>query len=1191
MTQPLKASIILQADTAGANAAIAATRKETRQLGADAKAAGVGVETMTAAMERTAVAAQKAMTATVGAAAAERDYKAIIERSTGVGRGAANDGRAADVAAYGKSLDDLRAKYNPLFAAGQTYKTQLAEIRQAERLGAISAAESAAAITRTKTAFAGQVTALNGVPGMYGKVADSAKLTANQMLNLSRQGNDVLTMFAMGAPPMQIFASQAGQIYGALEEGPGGLAGSLKAVRNGLMSLLTPTTLVIGGLTAVAAAGIYFATRTTEKIKPLNDAMEAHKEALKDIAAAYGLVLEKADAYQAKSAAVAAVNLRQSRAELEMSARQALQTFTPGLFNSKYLAPAVGTEGPLGRVNVAAEYEAFAEPLLKLNAEMEEGKGNAIAFSEAVAAIANADPKLDELASELLGVAKPAADAQRLMESLANAIDKVTLAAQKAYRADRSALQGLIPDRTTDRQQIEQLYQRQIGRASAIAGSPNAIAGIQIEAERDRAAALAEVERKEGDIRRGRELDLQAVNARTAAEKALIAAERERLSLSGSNVEQSEIDARAAAAANLVMAEAVKTAGDALRAAETARASAGLEGYAAGLAAINARYEEQAIAARGSTTAIEALTAARAIDIETLQIQTNKQLFGGQADELERLKAEASAIGGSADQRRRLISAMQTEQAIRKAGIDAGSAEAEMFRTNARALSEYEAKIKRIGDAWDSVAKIGESAIDDLVGGLTTGDLDGALDSLKDTLTKGLMDLAVANPLKNALLGTSHATMGDLGGVGGLLGRLMGGGEVPAAPSLSLPGPLGSSPVTPMYVSVVGGGLGLGNGAGGSIERLLNPGNDNNALLSLIRRAEGTAGPNGYNTSLGYGAFTGGERNLTGMTLDQIDALQTQMLRHPGNHFNSSALGAYQIVRTTRRGLQEQMGLSGSELFSEQLQDQMALRLAAQRGNSVSGLRNEWEGLRGVNPATITEAYASLSTTSQDLATHATAFTGGFAETTGAINAGIGQIADQFLPGFGGILQQLLDGMSRQSGGGGIGGMIGSLFGSFGSGTVSAGALAGIAANPFGGLYDRGGYTGPGGKHQPAGIVHKGEVVWSQDDVSRAGGVAVVESMRLGARGYAGGGHVQSSGSGAPYAPDAQRHPLKVSIENHMLPPSAPDREPETTMGSNGDVRIKNFIRSQVQEEVTKGGRPSNRYLKAGGLSQGIISR
>ncbi len=65
----------------------------------------------------------------------------------------------------------------------------------------------------------------------------------------------------------------------------------------------------------------------------------------------------------------------------------------------------------------------------------------------------------------------------------------------------------------------------------------------------------------------------------------------------------------------------------------------------------------------------------------------------------------------------------------------------------------------------------------------------------------------------------------------------------------------------------------------------------------------------------------------------------------------------------------------------------------------------------------------------------------------------------------------------------------------------------------LGGGYSSGGYTGNGAVNEPAGVVHKGEVVWSQADVARAGGVGIVEAMRQGLRGYADGGPV---GGGAP---------------------------------------------------------------------------
>ncbi|MGU5449907.1 tape measure protein, partial [Acinetobacter baumannii] len=59
-------------------------------------------------------------------------------------------------------------------------------------------------------------------------------------------------------------------------------------------------------------------------------------------------------------------------------------------------------------------------------------------------------------------------------------------------------------------------------------------------------------------------------------------------------------------------------------------------------------------------------------------------------------------------------------------------------------------------------------------------------------------------------------------------------------------------------------------------------------------------------------------------------------------------------------------------------------------------------------------------------------------------------------------------------------------------GYANAGLIAGQTIAGFA----NGGYTGSGGKYQPAGIVHKGEVVWSQEDIRRWGGVGLVENMR-----------------------------------------------------------------------------------------------
>lgn len=88
-----------------------------------------------------------------GAAArsAEPHVQRLVEATTGLSRAqSANRNRGEDIAAYGAQLDGLRAKYNPLFAVTQRYKQEVAEIREAQRLDAISTDEMTAAISRQR---------------------------------------------------------------------------------------------------------------------------------------------------------------------------------------------------------------------------------------------------------------------------------------------------------------------------------------------------------------------------------------------------------------------------------------------------------------------------------------------------------------------------------------------------------------------------------------------------------------------------------------------------------------------------------------------------------------------------------------------------------------------------------------------------------------------------------------------------------------------------------------------------------------------------------------------------------------------------------------------------------------------------------------------------------------------------------
>ncbi|OMG88010.1 phage tail length tape measure family protein [Achromobacter xylosoxidans] len=111
-----------------------------------------------------------------------------------------------------------------------------------------------------------------------------------------------------------------------------------------------------------------------------------------------------------------------------------------------------------------------------------------------------------------------------------------------------------------------------------------------------------------------------------------------------------------------------------------------------------------------------------------------------------------------------------------------------------------------------------------------------------------------------------------------------------------------------------------------------------------------------------------------------------------------------------------------------------------------------------------------------------------------------------------------------------IGGLIGSAFagmfgGGAGSGPAPTAAQVGAAGDGLM-FFDSGGYTGPGGKLEPAGIVHKGEYVFDAESTQRLG-VGFLSRLR----GYASGGFVGASGM-----PASAGGTTRVEIINNGTP-------------------------------------------------------
>lgn len=118
------------------------------------------------------------------------------------------------------------------------------------------------------------------------------------------------------------------------------------------------------------------------------------------------------------------------------------------------------------------------------------------------------------------------------------------------------------------------------------------------------------------------------------------------------------------------------------------------------------------------------------------------------------------------------------------------------------------------------------------------------------------------------------------------------------------------------------------------------------------------------------------------------------------------------------------------------------------------------------------------------------------------------------------LLNSGLDSLFNIGGsGGGLGGLFGGLF---------SGSKGSFPSAP-GGLYSEGGYTGAGGKYEPAGTVHKGEYVFDADAVRKAGGPRALEAMRKRLKGgYADGGSVATPSITSASVPA----PVKAANDN-----------------------------------------------------------
>ena len=489
---------------------------------------------------------------------------------------------------------------------------------------------------------------------------------------------------------------------------------------------------------------------------------------------------------------------------------------------------------------------------------------------------------------------------------------------------------------------------------------------------------------------------------------------------------------------------------------------------------------------------------------------------------MQRLRLEATLIGRSNAVRERAIALLQAEQDIRRRGIDVNGRLAETIRDNARALAQERSELERQKRAWGEVERAGTSAIDRITDGIAEGDIGGALESIGKDLTKTVLRLSTANPIKNALYGSDLPTLSDTGGIGGFFAALLGGGpqamragtmNVQAATVMlngsAFGSPFGAggafppAPGLPGAASLLGGGS-LASVASQAWDFFSGKGLKDfqvAAILGHIKAESGfnplAVGDGGHSLGLfqhhrgrasGLLDFLGGRGNL-GNVGGQLNYAWKELMTSEGRAFRNllsstnlhdatAAFGGFERPAGFSLSNPEAMhNWTGRLQFAEQ-----ALRDFGNRTSGVTGnLGRFGDGLGS--------AVTSLSQGSNSLAGTASDFAGQSKGLLGQLTGG---------------LRNLFSRLENLGGGtfGAGGNWLASLFG---------GSQLGIALNGGIGLYNTGGFTGPGDPAQPAGIVHAQEFVFDAPAVRRLG-VPFLEALRSGeAPGYRDGGVVSSS--------------------------------------------------------------------------------
>lgn len=545
-----------------------------------------------------------------------------------------------------------------------------------------------------------------------------------------------------------------------------------------------------------------------------------------------------------------------------------------------------------------------------------------------------------------------------------------------------------------------------------------------------------------------------------------------------------------------------------------------------------------------------------------------REMLKTQGERIDQLRLEQSLIGVNEAAQRRILALHAAELEIQHRGLDASGAVAAQIRDGAIAEAALSTQVERQKGAWGQVKSAAEDAIDSIIEKLMGGDIPGALDALAKDVTKTFTELAVTNPLKNALLGTDYGTMQDVGGLKGIWARLTGQGAATQQTTVSTSGY--STPA----MTVTAGSVSINGGA--------NIAANANGMPGATVPHGGLAGSGDVQSQV-WNYFAG-----KGLKPHQIAGIMGNVSAESG--FNPQALGdagaAHGLFQWNDRSPQL-FGAIGGQGNLGNVQAQLEFAWHELQTSENGALQNL---MASTNVKDATAAFAGFERPRGYTAANPTG-ADGFDRRWGAAEAALTkfsattEMTTQSLGSMGSGFDVFGSFLSKMLGGGAGGAEGGDLLSSLLSATASSLKIPGFAL---------GGPTGGSNPTQVRGFVHGAEYVFDAASTARIG-VGTLDAMRSGKfKGYANGGFVGSVGTGLSQAmqisaPVIQFSPVINPVNNSSVPLNMDVQESTDARGQ----RQYNLVMSDAVAAgiSAKGGKADRAFRSKYGIKRSGTAR